>query len=108
LKTLAQLEAECSALGITAPGDQGRPSKEPYIAALRDHLWRRDHPGEPIPPQIALMLLGDWSDLDPEQGRNIEDEPGWIVQPKLDGVRAMLHVGDDRVRITSRCVSEVT
>jgi ATP-dependent DNA ligase len=54
------------------------------------------------------MLLGDWADLDPEESRRIEHEFGWVVQPKLDGVRAMLHVGDDRVRITSRCVSEVT
>jgi hypothetical protein len=39
------------------------------------------------------MLLGDWADLDFEEARRIEtDEPGWIVQPKLDGVRALFHI----------------
>jgi ATP-dependent DNA ligase len=55
------------------------------------------------------MLLGDWADLDPEEARRIEhDEPGWVVQPKFDGVRALLYVEGNLVRITSRCVSEVT
>ena len=86
---------------------KGRPSKEPYIAALRDHHWRRDHPEEPLPPQINPMLLANWTDLDPEEAGPIEnDEPGWIVQPKLDGVRALLHVEGGGVRLTSRCVSE--
>jgi ATP-dependent DNA ligase len=109
MKTLAELQAECAALGLTVAGNRGRASKEPYIAALRDHHWRRDHPDEPLPTQTAPMLLGNWADLDLDDARRIEqDEPGWIVQPKLDGVRALLHVEADRVRITSRCVSEVT
>ncbi len=58
MKTLTRLKSECSARGLTLPEDRGRSSKEPYIAALRDHHWRRDHPVEPIPPQIAPMLLG--------------------------------------------------
>jgi ATP-dependent DNA ligase len=108
MKTLAQLKAECSILGLTIPEDWGRPSKEPYIAALRDYHWRKDHPGEPLPAQVAPMLLGNWADLDPEEARTIEnDDPGWVVSPKLDGVRAILNVEGGRVRITSRCVSEV-
>ena len=108
MKTLAELQRKCSALGLTIPEDRGRQSKEPYIAALRDHHWRQDHPDEPLPPQIYPMLLGNWSDLDPEDARRIEHQPGWIVQPKLDGVRALLHVEGGQVRIPSRCVSEVT
>jgi bifunctional non-homologous end joining protein LigD len=54
------------------------------------------------------MLLGNWADLKPEEAERIEHEPGWNVQPKLDGIRALLHVEGTRVRITSRCVSEVT
>jgi len=108
LKTLAELQQECTALGITVP-TQGRADKSPYIVALRDHHWQKDYPGEPLPSQVSPMLLGNWSDFDPEQARLIEhDGPGWIVQPKLDGVRALLHVEGNRVRITSRCVSEVT
>jgi len=109
MKTLAELQRKCTALGLTIPEGLGRESKAPYLAALRDHHWRQDHPGEPLPPQIHPMLLGNWADLDPEEAQLIEaDGPGWIVQPKFDGVRAQLHVGGPRVRITSRCVSEVT
>jgi DNA ligase-1 len=109
MKTLAELQAECTALGLTVTANGGRASEGPYIIALRDHHWRRDHPDEPLPPQVSPMLPGDWGDLDPEEARRIEQgEPGWIVQPKLDGIRALLHVEGGRVRITSRCVSEVT
>jgi ATP-dependent DNA ligase len=109
VKNLAQLKAECSTLDLTIPEDRGRESKEPYLAALRDFHWRTDHPGEPLPPQIAPMLLDHWDDLDPEQAKLIEnDGPGWIVSPKLDGVRAILDLEGGRVRLTSRCVSEVT
>ena len=108
MKTLAALQRECNALGIDV-ATQGRADKRPYISALRDHHWRKDRPGEPLPPQIPPMLLDNWSDLDPEDAQRIEhDGPGWIVQPKLDGVRALLHVEDNQVRITSRYVSEVT
>ena len=109
MKTLAELKSACVALGLTVAENRGRASKEPYLHALRDHHWRQDHPDQSLPAQISPMLLGDWDDLNPAEARRIErDEPGWIVQPKLDGVRALLQVEGDRVRITSRCISEVT
>ena len=108
MKTLAELQRECTALGIEV-ATKGRADKRPYVDALRDHHWQQDHPGEPLPPQIAPMLLDHWDDLDPEQAKLIEnDGPGWIVSPKLDGVRAILDIEGGRVRLTSRCVSEVT
>src|SRR6202034_4237597 len=108
MKTLAELQAECAALGISILS-KGRPGKEAYLVALREHHWHRDYPGRPLPPQIMPMLLADWADLKPEQAKEIEqDGSGWIVQPKLDGVRALLQVEETGVRITSRCVSEVT
>lgn len=107
MKTFAELQSACSALGINVV-TLGRASKEPYLAALRDYHWLKDHPDEPLTPQISPMLLGNWADLDPEEASRIEqDGPGWVVSPKLDGVRALLHVDGDRVRVTSRCVSEV-
>jgi ATP-dependent DNA ligase len=55
------------------------------------------------------MLLDDWQNFDEQTAREIEaDQHEWIVQPKLDGVRALLHVGEDSVRITGRCFSDVT
>jgi ATP-dependent DNA ligase len=55
------------------------------------------------------MLLSEWSDLTPEQAEEIEnDQHAWLVQPKLDGCRALVHLEQTRVRITSRTVSEVT
>ena len=108
MKNLAELQAKCNSLGIKVE-TKGRASKEPYIAALRDHHWQKDHPGEPLAAQIMPMLLGSWEDLDEEEAAKIEaDCHEWIVQPKLDGVRALLHVENGRVRITSRTVSEVT
>lgn len=108
VKNLAELQAECAALGVEV-ATTSRPSKEPYIAALRDHHWRKDHPNEPLPPQIQPMLLGSWEDLEEEEAQEIEaDLHAWLAQPKLDGVRALLHIEEDRVRITGRTISEVT
>lgn len=108
MKTLAQLQAECAAIGITVPHN-GKPKKDDYILALRQFRWNIVHPNKPLPPQVMPMLLGSWEDLTDEQATAIEREgSGWIVQPKLDGVRCLLHVEGDRVRLTSRCVSEIT
>jgi ATP-dependent DNA ligase len=108
VKNLAELQAECAALEIEVTTN-GRASKEPYIAALRDYHWRMEHPDEPLPQQIQPMLLASWQDLAEEEAREIdEDCHAWIVQPKLDGVRALLHIEENRVRITSRTISEVT
>jgi len=107
VRTLAELQAQCAGLGIAVTSG-GRPSKEAYVAALREHYWHREHPQRPLPPQVLPMLLGDWADLDPADEEQIEQEgSGWLVQPKLDGVRALLHIGADGVRITSRHVSVV-
>jgi ATP-dependent DNA ligase len=108
MKTLAKLQAFCAALGIKVE-TKGRASKEPYISALRDYHWRKDHPNEPLPIQMMPMLLGSWEDLDEAEAAEIEQDcHAWIVQPKLDGVRALLHIEDNCIRITSRTVSEIT
>ncbi len=108
VKNLAELQAECATLGIKVE-TKGRASKEPYIAALRDHHWRKEHPDELLPAQVMPMLLGSWEDLDEDEARQMEEDyHAWIVQPKLDGCRALLHIEDGRVKITSRTVSEVT
>lgn len=108
MKTLAELHTECAELGITIEVN-GRPSKEPYIAALRNHHWAREHPGEPLPSQVSPMLLADWQDLDTVTAGELEaDHHARIVQEKKDGVRALLHIDEHGVRITGRCTSEVT
>lgn len=108
MKTLAELQSECAFLGITVPTN-GRPSKEPYVAALRDHHWKVEHGDEPMPEYIRPMLLSDWTDLDEDDAGEIEqDGIGWIVQPKLNGVRGLLHIQSGGIRITGRTVSDVT
>lgn len=108
MKTLAQLQAECAAIGLAVP-QNGKPKKDDYIMALRHFRWGIVHPNEPLPRQVMPMLLGSWEDLSEEQAADIEQEgSGWIVQPKLDGVRCLLHVEGDHVRLTSRCISEIT
>jgi len=107
-RNLADLQAECAQLGLVVESN-GRPNKAQWIAALRDHHWSREHPGEPLPEQVSPMLLSDWEKLDEPAAREIEDDHSqWIVQPKRDGVRALLHVNGGSVRVTGRCVSDVT
>lgn len=107
-KTLAELRALCRQHDIVVP-PQRRPAKEPYLHALRDHFWAAEHPGVPLPEQIEPMLLGDWNDLDDDEANAFErDHSGYCVQEKHDGIRALLHVTEDGVRITGRTVSEVT
>lgn len=106
-KTLAELQALCSRHEIPI-SDQKRPAKEPYLLALRDYFWAKENPGQPLPEQVETMLLGDWNDLEDDAVTSIErDESGWCVQEKHDGVRVLLHVTSEGVRITSRNLSEV-
>ncbi len=108
MKNLAELQVECTTLGIKV-ATKGRASKEPYVSALRDYHWRKDHPNESVPTQMMPMLLASWEDLNQAEAAEIEQDcHAWIVQPKLDGVRALVHIEDNRIRITSRTVSEVT
>lgn len=108
MKTLAELQATCRDLGIAVEAT-GRPNKEAYIQALRQRLWERDHPGQPLPEQIEPMLLGNWDDLTPAEAEAIEnDHHSWGVQEKKDGVRVLVHIGTRTVRITGRTVSEAT
>jgi ATP-dependent DNA ligase len=107
-KTLAELQSLCDRLGIVVP-PRKRAAKEPYLHALRSHFWEQEHPDSPLPEQIEPMLLGDWNDLDDAEAAAIErDHSGWCVQEKHDGVRCLLHVTADGVRLTGRTVSEVT
>jgi len=106
-KTLAELQALCIRHEIPV-SDQKRPAKEPYLMALRGHFWAKENPGQPLPEQIEPTLLGDWNDLVDEAAASIErDDSGWCVQEKHDGVRVLLHVTSEGVRITSRNLSEV-
>lgn len=108
MKSLAALQAICLDLAITVM-PTARPSKEPYIEALRQYVWQQEHPGVPLPEQFEPMLLADWRDLDDVETDAIEaNESGWCIQEKKDGVRALLHIGKDGIRITGRTVSEVT
>jgi ATP-dependent DNA ligase len=108
MKTLAELQATCREFGIAVDAT-GRPSKEAYVRALRQHIWERDHLGQPLPEQIEPMLLGNWDDLTPAEAEPIEnDHHSWGVQEKKDGVRVLVHIGTRTVRLTGRTVSEVT
>jgi len=107
-KTLAELQTLCLQRGI-AVSLQRRPAKEPYLHALRDHVWAKENSDQLLPEQIEPMLLGDWNDLDDDEAGDFErDNSGYCVQEKADGVRALLYVTENGVRITGRAVSEVT
>jgi ATP-dependent DNA ligase len=107
MKTLAELRAMGEQLGLAVPPKE-QANKEAWIDALRRHLWEKDHPGQPLPPQVQPMLLSEWNDLSPMEAEELEsDHHAWIAQEKVDGVRALLHVEPSGVRITGRTVSEV-
>lgn len=109
MRTLTELKTECIALELVVSTTGGRAGKRPYIVALRDHFWKSRHPNEPLPAQIMPMLLGSWDDLAPAEAAEIEqDHHAWCVQEKKDGVRALLHVGRDGVRVTGRTISQVS
>lgn len=108
MKTLAELQAECSCLGLSVAVN-GRASKEPWIKALQQYHWQKDYPGVPLPPQTQPMLLSDWANLSPEDAETIEnDQHFWLVQEKVDGVRVLVHIGEEGIRITGRNISEMT
>lgn len=107
-KTFVELQTLCFQYGLVVP-PQRRPAKGPYVHALRDSLWAREHPDLPLPEQIDPMLLGNWNDLGESEAHALErDNSGYCVQEKHDGVRALLHITESSVRITGRGVSEVT
>lgn len=107
-KTLAELRSLCLRHGVTVPAPP-RPAKEPYVRALREHFWACENPDRPLPEQIEPMLLADWNDLGVGEADALErDDSDFCVQEKHDGVRALLHISPDGVRITGRAVSEVT
>ncbi len=104
MRNLSELKLQCEQLGIPVSASN-REGKLPYIAALRNHFWGQEHPGQDLPEQIEPMLLKEWSDLsDPSE---LERSDGWLVQEKLDGVRALMHIVPSGVRITGRSVSTV-
>lgn len=97
MRTLAELQNECGQQNIQVQVD-GKASKQPYIDALRNYYWEQENPDQPLPAQIEPMLLSEWSD------RNDTDEleadlHAWIVQEKKDGVRALLHLTNQRYEL---------
>lgn len=50
--TLAELQALCVRHGVDVR-PQRRPATESYPLALRDHLWAKEHPGQPLPLTTA-------------------------------------------------------
>lgn len=106
MKNLAELQAECQSLGLTVV-TSGRPNKDSWIKSLQIYHWEHDHPGVPLSPQIQPMLLSDWQDLTPEDAETIEnDQHHWLVQEKKNGIRAMVHIEAEGIRITGRNISE--
>ncbi len=54
------------------------------------------------------MLASDLRDLSPGEQERIWGAPDFIVEEKLNGVRALLHIGDAESRLTTRVKSKRT
>ncbi len=105
-KSLFELQRLCSLKGLKV--EQTR-RKRYYLERLRNEIWSCENPGERMPEQIQPMLLRNWEDLAEAERESLSAEDGrWIVQPKLDGVRVLIHIERGRIRITGRNWSDVT
>lgn len=105
-RTIEQLRQECRRIGI--PTDN--LGKLELIDLLGRSHWAKHHGSEPMPSQVLPMLVSEQYQACSDFLRDAApDGSGWVVQPKLDGMRVLVHIeADGRVRITSRRISTKT
>ena len=79
-------------------------SKQEVIDALAKHYSNTNRPGKAAPlEQVQPMLARDIFDLSQEEQKIIlEDDNDWLAEEKLDGIRAIMHIGETGNRFTTR------
>lgn len=108
MKNKSELQHEVGQLGITYLGTD---TKEDLMDLLAVSHREHDVGGlPPLLPQYSVMLAQKAKDLESSKFDSLlENKNGlWIVEEKLDGVRAKLHLGGRGNRIDSRHRSDVT
>lgn len=118
-RSLADLKTECKKLGLAVVHSGKREAKADYESVLRSFYWKRDYGDVPILDQYDPMLARNVKDLtEAEAAPMWQDDSNWVVQEKLDGVRAILQINPLnnplkngaplRNEVTSRRVSDET
>jgi len=91
---LSELQSRCRELGLYVPQHGKRPGKCEHVEALRQYYLRRDYPETKATPYKELnpMVCFDFRGLSSyEQEKVFRDDSDFVAQPKIDGVRVILH-----------------
>jgi ATP-dependent DNA ligase len=101
MKKLHQLIQECQDKGIPVPEGKGL-SKEYLIQRLAGHHLQDNTDGIPPLEQIAPQLAKDIRDIPEAERVEVLKSDRFACGEKINGVRGILHIRPEGIRITSR------
>jgi len=101
MKKLCQLIQDCQERGISIPQSQ-RVSKGHLIQKLAEYYLRNDQGGMPPLEQIAPQLAKDIRDIPEAERIEVLKSDKYTCGEKINGVRGILQIRPEGIRITSR------
>ena len=101
MKKLCDLIQECTAKGISIPEGKAL-SKEALVQKLAEHHLQNHPRGTPPLEQITPQLAKDIRDLPEAKRKEVLKSDKFACGEKINGVRGILHIRPEGVRITSR------
>jgi ATP-dependent DNA ligase len=101
MKKLCELIQECREKGISIPEEKGL-SKEALVRKLAEYHLQNDPRGTPPLEQITPQLAKDIRDLPEVERKEVLKSNKFACGEKINGVRGILHIRPEGVRITSR------
>ena len=101
MKMLNGLIQECQQKGIPIPEGQ-RVSRDYLIRKLADHHLQNEPRGVPPLDQVSPQLAKDIQDISEEEREEALKSDLYACGEKVNGVRGILHVRPEGIRITSR------
>ena len=101
MKKLNELIQECQQKGIPIPGGR-KVSRDYLIRKLADHHLQQDPRGIPPLDQISPQLAKDIQDISEEERDEALKSDRYACGEKINGVRGILHIRPEGIRITSR------
>jgi hypothetical protein len=111
-RTLKELQDQCIKLGLPLQQSGRRKSKQDCLKVLREFYLKRDFPtnGQLPYQEVSPMLCFDFWKLRPLEQLSIwKDGNLWLIQPKVNGCRAICHfVKGLGVYVQSRNLSSET
>jgi hypothetical protein len=87
-QNLKELREQVLKLGLEVSPSNAR---EPYLQALRSFYLQRAYPGGLPYQELSPMLAYDFYAIREREQRSIWNDPDWIAQEKINGVRLILH-----------------